>query len=71
MQNLEVRKPYLRKGQLDIPIRARVKGGIIEPREEIDLPEGQKFMATILTPTNRRVFRVAQDGKEAPSTPKH
>jgi len=39
------------------PIRARVKGGIIEPLEQIDLPEGQEVMVTILTPTDREAFQ--------------
>ena len=39
------------------PIRARVKGGVIEPLEQIDLPEGQEVMVTILTPTDREAFQ--------------
>lgn len=31
------------------PIRARIKGGVIEPLEQMDLPEGQEVMVTILT----------------------
>lgn len=31
-------------------IRARMKGGFIEPLDRIDLPEGQDMMITILTP---------------------
>lgn len=30
-------------------IRARIKGGVIEPLEQMDLPEGQEVMVTILT----------------------
>ena len=30
-------------------IRARIKGGVIEPLEQMDLPEGQEVMITILT----------------------
>lgn len=30
-------------------IRARIKGGVIEPLEQLDLPEGQEVMVTILT----------------------
>lgn len=30
-------------------IRARIKGGLIEPLEQMDLPEGQEVMVTILT----------------------
>lgn len=30
-------------------IRARMKGGIIEPLERVDLPEGQDMMITIMT----------------------
>jgi hypothetical protein len=71
MQGLEVRKPYLRKGQFYISIRARVKGSIIEPQKEIDLLEGQKFMATILIPIDRKVFQRSEDGEDAHSTPTH
>lgn len=39
------------------PIRARVKGGLIEPLEQIDLPEGQEVMVTILAPTDRQAFQ--------------
>jgi predicted DNA-binding antitoxin AbrB/MazE fold protein len=39
------------------PIRARVKGGVIEPLEQIDLPEGQEVMVTILPPTDREAFQ--------------
>ena len=39
------------------PIRARVKGGVIEPLEQIDLPEGQEVMVTILAPTDHRAFQ--------------
>lgn len=39
------------------PIRARVKGGVIEPLEQIDLPEGQEVMVTILAPTDREAFQ--------------
>lgn len=39
------------------PIRARIKGGVIEPLEQIDLPEGQEVMVTILAPTDREAFR--------------
>lgn len=41
-------------------IRARMKGGIIEPLDRIDLPEGQDMMITILTPpsiTDQEAFR--------------
>ena len=41
-------------------IRARIKGGVIEPLEQVDLPEGQDIMVTILTaPTaaDQEVFR--------------
>jgi predicted DNA-binding antitoxin AbrB/MazE fold protein len=41
-------------------IRARMKGGIIEPLDRVDLPEGQDMMITILTPpstTDREAFR--------------
>ena len=40
-------------------IRARMKGGIIEPLDRVDLPEGQDMMITILTPpsmTDREAF---------------
>jgi predicted DNA-binding antitoxin AbrB/MazE fold protein len=30
-------------------IRARIKGGVIEPLEQVDLPEGQDILVTILT----------------------
>ncbi len=30
-------------------LRARIKGGVIEPLEPMDLPEGQEVMVTILT----------------------
>ncbi|MDZ4853265.1 MAG: antitoxin family protein [Nitrospirota bacterium] len=30
-------------------IRARIKGGLIEPLEQMDLQEGQEVMVTILT----------------------
>ena len=30
-------------------IRARITGGVIEPLEQIDLPEGQEVTVTILT----------------------
>lgn len=39
------------------PIRARVKGGVIEPLEQIDLPEGQEVMVTILAPTDPQAFQ--------------
>lgn len=39
------------------PIRARVKGGVIEPLEQIDLPEGQEVMVTILAPTDHQAFQ--------------
>lgn len=45
---------------MTITIRARMKGGIIEPLDRIDLPEGQDMMITILTPpstTDREAFR--------------
>lgn len=41
-------------------IRARMKGGIIEPLDRIDLPDGQDMMITILTPpstTDREAFQ--------------
>ena len=31
-------------------IRARIKGGVIELLEQVDLPEGQDIMVTIITP---------------------
>ena len=31
-------------------IRARIKGGVIELLEQVDLPEGQDIMITIITP---------------------
>lgn len=37
-----------------------MKGGIIEPRDRVDLPEGQDMMITILTPpstTDQEAFR--------------
>lgn len=37
-----------------------MKGGIIEPLDRLDLPEGQDMMITILTPpstTDREAFR--------------
>jgi predicted DNA-binding antitoxin AbrB/MazE fold protein len=34
-------------------IRARIRGGVIEPLEQVDLPEGQDIMVTILTPPSR------------------
>lgn len=30
-------------------IRARIKGGVIEPLEQMDLPEGQEVMIALLT----------------------
>jgi predicted DNA-binding antitoxin AbrB/MazE fold protein len=30
-------------------IRARIKGGVIEPLDHVDLPEGQEIVVTILT----------------------
>jgi predicted DNA-binding antitoxin AbrB/MazE fold protein len=30
-------------------IRARIKGGLIEPLDRVDLPEGQEIVVTILT----------------------
>ncbi len=30
-------------------IRARMKGGMIEPLEQVDLPDGQDIMVTIIT----------------------
>ncbi len=41
-------------------IRARMKGGIIEPLDSVDLPEGQDMMITILIPpstADREAFR--------------
>lgn len=41
-------------------IRARMKGGIIEPLDRVDLPEGQDMMIPILTPpstTDQEAFR--------------
>jgi predicted DNA-binding antitoxin AbrB/MazE fold protein len=41
-------------------IRARVKGGVLEPLEKIDLPEGKEVLVTIigvLAPSNREAFR--------------
>lgn len=41
-------------------IRARMKGGIIEPLDRVDLPEGQDMMITILIPpstADREAFR--------------
>ena len=41
-------------------IRARIKGGVIEPLEQMDLPEGQEVMVTILTVptmTDREAFQ--------------
>lgn len=41
-------------------IRARMKGGIIEPLDRVDLPEGQDMMITIITPsstTDQEAFR--------------
>ncbi|MBS0183430.1 MAG: antitoxin family protein [Nitrospira sp.] len=41
-------------------IRARMKGGIIEPLDRVDLPDGQDMMITILIPpstTDLQAFR--------------
>ena len=41
-------------------IRARMKGGVIEPLEEVDLQEGQEVMITILaapSTSDLEVFR--------------
>ncbi len=41
-------------------IRARIKGGVIEPLDQMDLPEGQEVMVTILTVptmTDREAFQ--------------
>lgn len=39
------------------PIRARMKGDVIEPLEQIDLPKGQEVMVTIFAPTDREAFQ--------------
>lgn len=48
------------------PIRARVKGGLLEPLEKINLPEGEEVTLTILEAPrrapNREVFRRAAGG---------
>ena len=33
---------------MGLTIRARVKGGLLEPLEKIDLPEGKEVLVTIL-----------------------
>ncbi len=35
-------------------IRARMKGGMIEPLEQVDLPDGQDIMVTIITSPSSR-----------------
>lgn len=35
---------------MSIPIRARIKGGMIELLEQVDFPEGQDIMITIISP---------------------
>lgn len=49
-------------------IRARMKGGIIEPLDRVDLPEGQDMMITILIPpstADREAFRHSAEGGRA------
>ena len=46
-------------------IRVRIRGGMLEPLEKVDLPEGQEIMITILdVPTDRdfEAFRRAAGG---------
>jgi len=46
-------------------IRVRIRGGMLEPLEKVDLPEGQEIMVTILdVPTERdfEAFRRAAGG---------
>ncbi|OGK84210.1 MAG: hypothetical protein A2X52_03800 [Candidatus Rokubacteria bacterium GWC2_70_16] len=46
-------------------IRVRIRGGMLEPLEKVDLPEGQEIMITILdVPTERDfgAFRRAAGG---------
>jgi len=46
-------------------IRVRIRGGMLEPLEKVDLPEGQEIMITILdVPTERdfEAFRRAAGG---------
>ncbi len=46
-------------------IRVRIRGGMLEPLEKVDLPEGQEMMITILdVPTERdfEAFRRAAGG---------
>ena len=46
-------------------IRVRIRGGMLEPIEKVDLPEGQEIMITILdVPTDRdfEAFRRAAGG---------
>ena len=46
-------------------IRVRIRGGMLEPLEKVDLPEGQEIMITILdVPTARdfEAFRRAAGG---------
>ncbi len=43
-------------------IRARVKGGVLEPLEELDLPEGEEVLVTVVgapAHRNREAFRRA------------
>ena len=50
----------VRSREMTTTIRARMKGGIIEPLDRIDFPEGQDMMITILTPpsiTDQEAFR--------------
>lgn len=43
-------------------IRARVKGGVLEPLEKLDLPEGKEVLVTVIGVSvrrNREAFRRA------------
>jgi len=47
---------YVASGRhtMSATIRARMKGGMIEPLEQVDLPDGQNIMVTIITsPSNQ------------------
>jgi predicted DNA-binding antitoxin AbrB/MazE fold protein len=35
-------------------IRARVKGGVLEPLEKLDLPEGKEVLVTVVSATSPR-----------------
>jgi predicted DNA-binding antitoxin AbrB/MazE fold protein len=46
-------------------IRVRVKGGVLEPLERLDLPEGEEVLVTVVetpTPADREAFERAFGG---------